>query len=350
MRTAPGPIVAALQTDAFALAQLVHLTLADGSVIGLTDWNRALSVDLFGDGAVTYRPGAMAGLTAFSAQINSPIDDSELRVIIDGSTFTADAVRRGAFDSCLVRVGYVLPSDLANPWFHRIYDVGQAKIEGLTISLELLGPEKRLEAPVGRAITVNCPWSFGDPDCGLATRVNAWAATTAYGLGAEVMRATGTGIYWFRATAAGTSGGSEPTWPGTLGGTASDGTVTWTAFRARRLTGTVTGSSGRRNIQASGISVVANWFTEGFVTWLTGANAGDVRRVKNDTGAGVLTLHLSAFEDISAGDTFTVVAGCRKRFEQDCIASHDNAARFGGFPFLAPEEVTATAPRGPAEA
>lgn len=56
---------------------------------------------------------------------------------------------------------------------------------------------------------------------------SARANTTAYALGAYVTPATPNGFY-YKATAAGTSGGTIPTYPTTVGGTVTDGTVTWT--------------------------------------------------------------------------------------------------------------------------
>jgi hypothetical protein len=97
-----------------------------------------------------------------------------------------------------------------------------------------------------------------------------WTATTAYVVGDLVQRLTGTGIFWFKATVAGTSDVAEPTWPTVLGNTVVDGTVTWKAIHARRLTGTVTSSADRRTIVATGISVAADYFGEGFITFLTG--------------------------------------------------------------------------------
>lgn len=63
----------------------------------------------------------------------------------------------------------------------------------------------------------------------------AWQATTAYSLGAMRRRTTGLGSentagLYFRATTAGTSGGTEPTWNTTVGGTTTDGTVVWTTY------------------------------------------------------------------------------------------------------------------------
>lgn len=63
----------------------------------------------------------------------------------------------------------------------------------------------------------------------------ARANTTAYGLNAYVLPATPNGFV-YKATIAGTSGGSIPTYPTTLGGTVVDGTVTWTNVGRGTLT------------------------------------------------------------------------------------------------------------------
>jgi hypothetical protein len=58
----------------------------------------------------------------------------------------------------------------------------------------------------------------------------AWGAATAYGgdTTAHFVRPTVGNGYVYRATASGTSAGSEPTWPTTVGVTVADNTVTWT--------------------------------------------------------------------------------------------------------------------------
>lgn len=57
----------------------------------------------------------------------------------------------------------------------------------------------------------------------------AWAASTDISLYA-VREPTTRNNYLYRATVAGTTGGSEPTWPTTIGNTVVDGSVTWTCI------------------------------------------------------------------------------------------------------------------------
>lgn len=53
-----------------------------------------------------------------------------------------------------------------------------------------------------------------------------WVAGTAYALGARVVPTTGSALYYYDVTVAGTAGGSAPAWPSS--GTVVDGGVTWT--------------------------------------------------------------------------------------------------------------------------
>ena len=352
-RTVPSGVTTAINSATYALAPLVLITLADGTTIPLTEWNEPLDVDLKGDGVETYSPVQFQEISAFSAQINAPIDDRDFTIILGATTLTAKDIRRGRLNNATAAIGYVVPTDLANPWFYCTYDLGQSDIKGLVSRLELMGTEKRLEQPVGVTLSANCYKSYGDFDCGIPTRADAWAATTAYVVENLVKRLTGSGIFWFKATVAGTSAGTEPTWPTVLGNTVVDGTVTWKAIRARRLIGTVSAVTDRRTFTATGISVAADYFGEGFITFQTGDNAGDVRRVRSDNGTGTLILHLGAYDDIQIGDTFEALVGCRHRRQEDCITKHDNAnnsrtltLRFGGFDFLAGENITATAQKG----
>ena len=61
--------------------------------------------------------------------------------------------------------------------------------------------------------------------------VAAWAASTAFSVG-DIRRATteqASGLF-FRCTTAGTSAGSQPSWPTDIGSTITDNTCVWTAI------------------------------------------------------------------------------------------------------------------------
>ncbi len=70
-----------------------------------------------------------------------------------------------------------------------------------------------------------------------------WAASTAYTTSDYVIPTTANGRL-YKCTTAGTSAGSEPTWPTTVGGTVSDGTAVWTEQTAALNAGTAPEVSG----------------------------------------------------------------------------------------------------------
>lgn len=95
----------------------------------------------------------------------------------------------------------------------------------------------------GNALNFCTHSRFGD------RRAIQWEASTEYALGQIVKPSSGINNLRFVVTTAGTTGSSEPTWPTTVGGTVTDGTVTWTAevspgckynLNVVRYTGTVT--------------------------------------------------------------------------------------------------------------
>ena len=72
----------------------------------------------------------------------------------------------------------------------------------------------------------------------------AWEASTAYSLGDIVVPTAGLeNGFRYECTTAGTSGGSEPTWPTTEGATKTDGTVVWTCRYGSHLGSGANGAS-----------------------------------------------------------------------------------------------------------
>lgn len=76
-----------------------------------------------------------------------------------------------------------------------------------------------------------------------------------------------------------------------------------------------------------------DWSGDGLIRFIDGENAGYECHVKSLAG-GVVTLKQPAPFTINPGDTAEHVAGCRKRFEEDCRDKFDVALDFGGEPHL----------------
>jgi len=92
-----------------------------------------------------------------------------------------------------------------------------------------------------------------------------------------------------------------------------------------------------RRFTALGFAAYAGgWFTNGKLTFTSGANAGRAMEVKRHTLSGaVATFELwqAMSEPIAAGDSFTVTPGCDHSFAT-CKTKFSNAANFRGFPYM----------------
>jgi uncharacterized phage protein (TIGR02218 family) len=101
--------------------------------------------------------------------------------------------------------------------------------------------------------------------------------------------------------------------------------------------GSIVDVSATSVFSASGLSDYADgWFTAGKLSWTGGANAGQAVEVKNHRiKDGVVTLELwqAMAEPLTAGDAFTVTAGCDKYFDT-CVSKFTNAVNFRGFPHI----------------
>ena len=99
------------------------------------------------------------------------------------------------------------------------------------------------------------------------------------------------------------------------------------------FTGTVTSATGNRVVSDSGRTQANDYFTGGKVTFTSGPNTGLSMEVTAYT-VGVLTLALAMPYTVSAGNTYSVIAGCTKRFSEDCVGKFANGVNFRGFPHV----------------
>jgi uncharacterized phage protein (TIGR02218 family) len=76
-----------------------------------------------------------------------------------------------------------------------------------------------------------------------------------------------------------------------------------------------------------------DFYGNGQITWLTGANVNVTVKVKSYSSAtDTFTLAEPMLSAIQIGDTATAIAGCRKRRTEDCVAKFANVLNFGGEP------------------
>jgi uncharacterized phage protein (TIGR02218 family) len=98
-------------------------------------------------------------------------------------------------------------------------------------------------------------------------------------------------------------------------------------------TGTLTGVSSRFVVTDSARAEAAGYFSEGVLTMTSGPAEGYRQKVKTfSSGAFTLSLPLPFLPAV--GNTYSVVAGCRKRLAEDCAAKFDNVLNFQGEPHL----------------
>ena len=95
---------------------------------------------------------------------------------------------------------------------------------------------------------------------------------------------------------------------------------------------TVTSVTDKRTFAASADAHAEDYFGEGIVTFTSGANAGLSQKVRTHATGGTFTLVLPMVLPISVGDTFTAIAGCRRRRDEDCHDKFGNVINFQGEP------------------
>lgn len=358
MRTIPSALLTMLQSRRMFRATLVQVDFANATKagvtrIGFTNHDQPLTLTLYG-GSVTFSPEYIVEEASFNTKLNTAIDDASLSLKIDNDVVNWFDIRTRAWHNAEVRVGYCNWQGVSDgSYIQAVYLVSNVTAKKGVLTLELRGRERLLETQVNKRLTANCQRTMGDAQCGYDFTPNNWAAATVYDttvsndwLSKVVVKPTVANGWWYEAIVGGTSDASEPTWPTTLGGTVVDGTVTWTAIRAGRLTGTVASVTDARSFTATGVSVTNDWFAKGRLLWLTGDNATLKMKVYSDNGSGGITLEEDCYETIQAGDTFMIDAGCRKRIFEDCSTKFDNTYNALAFPHLVAENATAKAPKG----
>ena len=217
--------------------------------------------------------GGGLNVTSIASNSEMAVDNLELRTLDDGSLFILEEVVGGLWRDAtfkLMRYNWVTPANGVEYLSAGV--LGNIQFLNGQVVVELRGLQQYLQQPVGTVSTKVCRARLGDALC----------------------------------------------------------TKNLTSFTHA---GTVTGVTNKQQFTAAALNQATDYYGEGLVAWLTGANAGLSQKVKVHSGTGgVFLLMLPMPYTIVVGDTFSAIAGCHKRLTEDCITKFANVLNFQGEP------------------
>ncbi|MEM7176580.1 MAG: DUF2163 domain-containing protein [Pseudomonadota bacterium] len=273
MRELPPSLTASLASGVTTLARCWRVQRRDGVVLGFTDHDRDLAFD-----GVSYLARSGLSGTTIERATGMRADSHSITGALQSQAIDEAEIHRGLYDSAEVQLWLVDWTDTTSRTRLATGRIGEIRRSDNGFEAEVLGLSEQLEQPAGRAFIRRCHRRLGDGIC----RVD-------------------------------------------------------TALARNRGAGTVSTVVAEQRFTAAGLAAyIATWFTEGTLTWTSGANQGVVSEVKNhlsNDGIATLDLWLEPPEAIQPGDQFVVVAGCDKRAET-CRVKFDNILNFGGFPHM----------------
>ena len=221
----------------------------------------------------TYKTAPNANLQAIASAADFSVGSTEAQTLLDSEGFTTADLVSGKWDGAsweLIRLNWRSVSDGVEVL--KAGTLGNVSRRTGQFSVELLSFAQKLQNTVGAVTTPTCRWRLGDANCAIV-------------------------------------------------------------LAGYTVTGTFTSSASQYAATDTARAEAAEYFTEGVLTITSGANAGLSQKVKAFT-TGAFTFSLPFPFVISAGVTYSVHAGCRKRLAEDCAAKFSNARRFGGEPHL----------------
>jgi uncharacterized phage protein (TIGR02218 family) len=252
------------------LAWCWKVTRTDGEVFGFTSIDRPLEID-----GVTYEAATGVTPSAIQSRADLAVPNLELAGALDSDTITEADLVAGVWDNAVVEIFEVNYADLTQgAMLLSLGSIGNVSATRSAYSAEQRGLAQALQQPVGFVTTPHCLNQLGDARCQFDVEVT-------------------------------------------------------------RLAGTVSAVTGTKGFTADDVADAdADYFGGGEVTWTSGDNAGLRIEVLTHAAGGIFDLVLPMPRAIQEGDTFTVIAGCRKRRTEDCFEKFANVVNFLGFPDL----------------
>lgn len=229
--------------------------------------------DLVIDG-VTYAAATGISPYAIAGRSDLSVQNMQVAGLLDSTGITEEDIAAGLWDSASVVNFEVNFDDLTQGTMVLATGVlGPVRAGRVAFEAELRGLAQRLQQPIGEVFTIGCQASLGDSRCKVSM-------------------------------------------------------ASWT------VTGTVTAAASARAFTDSARAEAAHYFTAGLITWTSGENDGLSMEVRLHSTGGVFELALPMPYAVAVGDTYSLVAGCRKRAIEDCKTKFNNILNFRGHPYV----------------
>jgi uncharacterized phage protein (TIGR02218 family) len=270
MRTVPPALQVKLDSGITTLCHCWVITRRDGVTQGFTDHDEDVVT-----GDVVCRAGTGLSGSEATQKLGLSSDSTEISGALADDTLNEADLAAGRYDAAPVEQWLV---DWSEPELRVLMTkgcLGEVRRDGPAFTAEIRGLNERLSQDCGRLYTATCAADLGDVRCkiDLTSAIYRGSGSVAALATTSIFTADGLGAF-------------------------DDG-----------------------------------WFTAGKLTFMSGANAGLSVEVKSHRKDTAITLDLwqAMPEPIEAGDTFSVTAGCDKRF-QTCHDRFNNVTNFRGFP------------------
>lgn len=265
----PILLLAHYQGRCTTVAPFIHLTLRDGREFFFTGTDRPVTIA--GD---VYVPGF--GLSAIQSTEGLAIDNLELSLVAGDSMLNSELVA-GAWQGAwciLFNANYLDPSQGID--ILKMGSLGECRRVGETAYVvEVLGLAHAINQSQALISSIECRARFAD-----FPRQRPYARC---GLDAE----------------------------------------------ANTVSGTLTAVASAQTVTDSARAEPDDWFGEGLFWFTDGPNKPFMRKVRVFE-SGEFTFDMGFPFDIEVGHPYQVIAGCRKRLEEDCRDKHDNVLNHQG--------------------
>jgi uncharacterized phage protein (TIGR02218 family) len=276
MKTVPDAMQDNLDSRATTHSRLWRVVRRDGAVFGFTDHDRPLTVE-----GLTYEAATGFTATSMETSLGLSVDNLDVEGALSSATITEDDIARGLWDDAEIEIWLADWTDPVHRLLVRKGNIGEITRGPTAFLAELRGLAHRLGQTYGRQFDRTCSWELGDDRCQVA--LAGWTSPGVVVEGFDLLSFTASGL----------------------------------------------------DDKADGL------FRHGLLTWTSGGNAGrpmEIKRHSNSLGTVTFELSLPMADSIETGDSFSVQAGCDKRFET-CQARFGNGANFGGFPHIPGNQV-----------